>query len=154
MGWVQELAAAAAEPGNAHFSDAPVTGSKNQAAAGELNFLVGGDPATLEQARPALAAMGKNIVSVGPVGSGARLKLINNFVCGVQVAALAEALAMIERTGWTASRRWGPHPRRARQSAAQARCRPDDHGGFHAEFPVAVGKDLGYAIEEGMYQCP
>ena len=96
--WVQELAAAAAARQCA-FLDAPVTGSKSQAAAGELNFLVGGEPAILEQARPVFAAMGKNILSVGPVGSGARLKLINNFVCGVQIAALAEAVAMIERSG-------------------------------------------------------
>ena len=43
--------------------------------------------------------MGKTITLIGPSGSGALLKLINNFICGVQVAALAEAMAMIERSG-------------------------------------------------------
>jgi len=43
--------------------------------------------------------MSKSIVAVGPVGSGAFLKLINNFVCGVQIAALAEAVALIEQGG-------------------------------------------------------
>jgi 3-hydroxyisobutyrate dehydrogenase len=76
-----------------------VTGSRPQAAAGELNFLVGGSAATLEKARPALTAMSKSITLLGPVGSGALVKLINNFVCGVQIASLAEALAMIERSG-------------------------------------------------------
>jgi len=97
-GWVRELAAAAAEH-QCELLDAPVTGSRVQAASGELNFLVGGDAATLEKARPALAAMGKTATLLGPTGSGALLKLINNFVCGVQVASLAEALAMIERSG-------------------------------------------------------
>ena len=43
--------------------------------------------------------MGKSITLLGPVGSGALVKLINNFVCGVQVAAIAEAIALIERGG-------------------------------------------------------
>jgi 3-hydroxyisobutyrate dehydrogenase len=46
-----------------------------------------------------LAAMSKSITPVGPAGSGAMIKLINNFVCGVQIIALAEALTMIERSG-------------------------------------------------------
>jgi 3-hydroxyisobutyrate dehydrogenase len=79
--------------------DAPVTGSRPQAAAGELVFLVGGPAATLEKARPALLAMGRAVAHLGPVGSGALVKLINNFMCGVQTATLAEALALIERTG-------------------------------------------------------
>jgi 3-hydroxyisobutyrate dehydrogenase len=98
VGWVRELAKRAAGVG-CELLDAPVTGSKVQAAAGELNFIVGGEPAVLEKVRPVLAAMSKTILHVGPTGSGALLKLINNFVCGVQVAALAEAMAMIERAG-------------------------------------------------------
>ena len=96
--WVRELSAAAGKAG-VGFLDAPVTGSRAQAAAGELNFLVGGETSVLERARPVLAAMSKTIMHLGPVGSGALVKLVNNFVCGVQVAAIAEALAMIERAG-------------------------------------------------------
>jgi 3-hydroxyisobutyrate dehydrogenase len=96
--WIKELAAAAAARG-CELLDAPVTGSKAQAASGELNFLVGGSPAALEKARIALSVMGRSILHVGPCGSGALLKLINNFLCGVQVASLAEALAWIERSG-------------------------------------------------------
>jgi 3-hydroxyisobutyrate dehydrogenase len=96
--WVKELAAAAKARG-CELVDAPVTGSKVQAAAGELNFLVGGNPETLEKIRPVLAAMSKSIVAVGPAGSGAMLKLVNNFLCGAQIASFAEALAMIERGG-------------------------------------------------------
>jgi 3-hydroxyisobutyrate dehydrogenase len=96
--WVKELAAAAAKR-RCELLDAPVTGSKAQAASGELNFLVGGSPAALEKARIALSVMGRAIVHVGPSGSGALLKLINNFLCGVQVASLAEAIAWIEKSG-------------------------------------------------------
>lgn len=96
--WVKELAAAATTRG-CELLDAPVTGSKAQAASGELNFLVGGTPAALEKARIALSVMGRAIVHVGPSGSGALLKLINNFLCGVQVASLAEAVAWIEKSG-------------------------------------------------------
>jgi 3-hydroxyisobutyrate dehydrogenase len=81
------------------FLDAPVTGSKGQAAAGELLFLVGGEADTLDRARPVLNVMSRGIVHMGPVGSGARMKLINNFMCGVQAASLGEALAVIERSG-------------------------------------------------------
>jgi 3-hydroxyisobutyrate dehydrogenase len=97
VNWVKELATAAAARGS-ELLDAPVTGSKVHAASGELNFLVGGTAAALEKARPALSVMSKSIIHVGPGGSGALLKLINNFMCGVQVASLAEALAMIERS--------------------------------------------------------
>jgi 3-hydroxyisobutyrate dehydrogenase len=98
VGWARELAAAV-EGRKGEFLDTPVTGSKAQAASGELNFLVGGSPATLEKARPVLAAISKTITPIGSVGSGALIKLINNFVCGVQIIAIAEAIAMIERSG-------------------------------------------------------
>ncbi len=98
VAWVYELALAAAAAG-AELLDAPVTGSKVAAAAGELNFLVGGKDTALARIRPALAVMGRSVTHLGPTGSGARVKLINNFVCGVQVATLAEALAWIESSG-------------------------------------------------------
>ena len=96
--WIAELAGMAAQQG-AELLDAPVTGSRMQAEAGQLSFLVGGSEAALKTAMPALEAMGKEIVHLGPVGSGAKMKLINNFLCGVQVASLAEGLAWIERSG-------------------------------------------------------
>jgi len=95
--WSRQLAVAA----TAHaleILDAPVTGSKPQAHSGSLRFLVGGDAGVLARARPVIEAMG-TLIHVGPQGSGTLLKLINNFVCGVQVASFAEALAMIERSG-------------------------------------------------------
>jgi 3-hydroxyisobutyrate dehydrogenase len=96
--WAEELGREAVTRG-CSLIDAPVTGSKTQAAAGELRFLVGGDAGVLERVRPVLAAMGREIVHLGPLGSGARLKLVNNFMCGVQAASLAEAVALIENSG-------------------------------------------------------
>jgi 3-hydroxyisobutyrate dehydrogenase len=96
--WIAELAAVAAQRGS-NFLDAPVTGSRMQAEAGQLSFLVGGSEAALEKAAPVLKAMSKEIVHLGSVGSGAKMKLINNFLCGVQVASLAEGLTWIERSG-------------------------------------------------------
>jgi 3-hydroxyisobutyrate dehydrogenase len=96
--WVRELAAAAIRAG-AELIDAPVTGSRPQAANGELRFLVGGSPEALEKARPVLSAMGRDVVLIGPTGSGALMKLINNYMCGVQAIAFAEGLNLIERSG-------------------------------------------------------
>jgi 3-hydroxyisobutyrate dehydrogenase len=96
--WVRELAHAAGDR-SIEFLDAPVTGTKMHAESGTLSFLVGGAAETLERVRPALAAMSGSIAHVGPSGSGALVKLINNFLCGVQVASLAEALGMAERSG-------------------------------------------------------
>ena len=96
--WIRELHAAVAKRG-LRMADAPVTGSRPQAAAGQLNFLVGADDETLAAIRPVLQAMSKEILHLGPVGSGAQLKLINNFLCAVQVTSFAEALAWMERSG-------------------------------------------------------
>jgi len=96
--WIAELAMLAGRRG-LDLLDAPVTGSRLQAEAGQLSFLVGGSDSALKKAIPVLKAMSKEIVHFGPVGSGAKMKLINNFLCGVQVASLAEGLVWIERSG-------------------------------------------------------
>jgi 3-hydroxyisobutyrate dehydrogenase len=96
--WMRELGAAATARG-VGFLDAPVTGSKRQAEEGVLNFLVGGEAQTAARASGLFAAMGKGHVHMGPAGSGALMKLINNFMCGVQLASLAEGIAMAERSG-------------------------------------------------------
>src|ERR1700735_2074343 len=93
--WMQELAAKAAEWG-CRFLDAPVTGTKPHAASGELVFLVGGSPQALDAARPVLSVLGRDVLHMGAVGTGTVMKLINNFVCGVQAASFSEALSMID----------------------------------------------------------
>lgn len=150
VGWVSELAQAAATA-NCEFIDAPVTGSRPQAAAGELNFLVGGTAATLEKVRPVLLPMSRSITHLGPVGSGALIKLVNNFVCGVQVAALAEAVGVIEHSGLDRVRalevltNGAPGSPLVKTIAARMTA-PD----FTPNFLLRLmAKDLGYACAEG-----
>lgn len=96
--WITELAGLSAAVG-AELVDAPVTGSRTQSEAGQLSFLAGGSDAAVAAVTPVLLAMGKEVQHLGPTGSGAKLKLINNFLCGVQAASLAEGLAWLERSG-------------------------------------------------------
>jgi 3-hydroxyisobutyrate dehydrogenase len=98
VNWIRELAAAATKQG-CELLDAPVTGTKPHAASGELVFLVGGSNEALEKAKPVLSILGKDVVHFGATGSGALMKLINNFMCGVQAASLAEAMSLIKTGG-------------------------------------------------------
>jgi 3-hydroxyisobutyrate dehydrogenase len=150
VGWVRELASAAAAR-ECEFLDAPVTGSRNSAAAGELRFLVGGTTAALERATPVLSAMGKTITHAGPSSSGAMIKLINNFLCGVQVASLAEAIAMIERSGLDRARALevlthGAPGSPLVRTIADRITAADYSPNF---FLKLMAKDLGYAVLEG-----
>lgn len=147
--WVKELAALAARQG-CELLDAPVTGTRGPAAAGQLNFFVGGDAATLERMRAVFAPMAKSVTHVGPTGSGAMLKLINNFVCGVQVAALAEALVMTERSGVNRQHVLAVLTEGAPGSplvkAVAARMAAVD---YVPQFSLKLmTKDLGYALQE------
>ena len=96
--WIAELGDKAKARG-LELIDAPVTGSRVQAAAGQLSFLVGGSLGAVASVTPVLQAMSKEIVHLGPLGSGAKMKLVNNFLCGVQIASLAEAISWLERSG-------------------------------------------------------
>lgn len=96
--WIAELSSIVEQRG-LELLDAPVTGSRMQAEAGQLSFLVGGKDSALNAATPVLKVMSKEIIHLGSVGSGAKMKLINNFLCGVQAASLAEGLTWIERSG-------------------------------------------------------
>jgi 3-hydroxyisobutyrate dehydrogenase len=98
-GWARELADHARANGLG-FLDAPVGGSREAAASGALRFFVGGDEATLERARPALAAIGGTIDLLGPAGAGMSWKLINNHLIATQIAALAEAVDMARNSGF------------------------------------------------------
>jgi 3-hydroxyisobutyrate dehydrogenase len=96
--WIQELHGAVMHRG-LRMAEAPVTGSRTHAESGQLNFLVGADQDTLIAISPVLQCMSKEILHLGPVGSGTQLKLINNFLCAVQVTSFAEALGWMEQTG-------------------------------------------------------
>jgi 3-hydroxyisobutyrate dehydrogenase len=81
------------------YIDSPVTGLPDSAAAGTLTLLVGAEPADLEKARPYLDPIGTTIRHFGAVGTGTVYKLINNLMGAIQIAGLAEGLAIAEQAG-------------------------------------------------------
>ncbi|MCW5320237.1 3-hydroxyisobutyrate dehydrogenase [Verminephrobacter aporrectodeae] len=76
------------------FIDAPVSGGTGGAVAGSLTFMVGGDAAALERARPVLEKMGANIFHAGGVGAGQTAKICNNMLLGILMAGTSEAIAL------------------------------------------------------------
>jgi 3-hydroxyisobutyrate dehydrogenase-like beta-hydroxyacid dehydrogenase len=91
--------AAALGSRNVRFADAPLTRSPKDAEAGRLNTLVGADEATLAAIRPVLETFSENIFHIGPVGSGHKLKLINNFLSQGVAALVAEAVTTATKAG-------------------------------------------------------
>ncbi|MEM9564408.1 MAG: NAD(P)-dependent oxidoreductase [Actinomycetota bacterium] len=89
----------AASEADIAFLEAPVVGSRPQAEAGALVALVGGDAETLDRVRPALASYTAAIRHLGPIGAAATAKLAINGLFGLQVAAYAEIVGLLERTG-------------------------------------------------------
>jgi 3-hydroxyisobutyrate dehydrogenase len=148
--WVRELDAAAKAKG-CELVDAPVTGTKPHAASGELNFYVAATAETLEKIRPVLQPMAKTIYHIGPTGSGALLKLINNYLCAVQVASFGEALALIEnseldRTKSLAVLLEGAAASPLAKTIIGRMTAPDYTPNFMLKL---MTKDIGYALKEG-----
>ena len=80
--------------------DAPVSGGVRRAEAGDLLILAGGPRALFERCAPALGAMGQTVVHCGEsAGDGQAVKLVNQLLCGVHIAAAAEALAYAAKLG-------------------------------------------------------
>jgi 3-hydroxyisobutyrate dehydrogenase len=96
------LAAAGAE-----VVDAPVSGGVRRAAAGDLLIMVSGPAGPVARAQPVLGALARSAPVVGPSpGDGQRMKLVNQLLCGVHIAAAAEALAFAEALGLRAADCW------------------------------------------------
>jgi 3-hydroxyisobutyrate dehydrogenase len=150
VNWVRELAAAA-EKRSCEFLDAPVTGTKPHSESGQLLFLVGGSAKTLDRVRPVLSILGRDAIHLGPTGSGALMKLINNFIAAVQAVSFSEALALIEAGGLdtanavavlNAGAPGSPITKRVAERVAS--------GDFTPHFLLRLmAKDVTYAIEEG-----
>lgn len=154
----QKVAQAAQARGLAMI-DAPVSGGVAGATAGTLTFIVGGEAAALERARPVLQAMGKNIFHMGAAGAGQVAKLCNNMALGVIMAVTGEALALGVAHGLdpkalsqmmavSTSRSWAtevcnPWPG-VQDNAPASR---GYSGGFGNDLML---KDLGLAVEAAM----
>jgi 3-hydroxyisobutyrate dehydrogenase len=148
--WVRELASVMSKVG-VMLLDATVSGSTPQAERAELVFLVGGDADSLQRAEPVLKTLGSTIRHAGPVGCGAFAKLATNTLMGVQIAALAELIGMLNRQqvdakqildAVSATAMWNPHLTRDAESMLT--------DNFETQFPVRLlEKDLGYTVQTG-----
>lgn len=96
--WCKELASIIKGQG-AKFLDAPVVGSRPQAQAQQLIHLVGGEGQELQQVYEILAVSAGAIHYVGETGAGMSMKLAVNALFGIQTAALAEVLGVLQRAG-------------------------------------------------------
>jgi 3-hydroxyisobutyrate dehydrogenase-like beta-hydroxyacid dehydrogenase len=81
------------------FLDAPVFGSRGEAAEGGLWIVVGGDRATFDEARSVLDPISATVHFMGDGGSGVRMKLVGNLVVASQLLALGESLTLASRAG-------------------------------------------------------
>jgi len=88
----------------AEMLDAPVSGGEVGAVNATLSIMVGGKPAVFEAMRPLFAVLGKNIVRVGDHGAGQIAKAANQIIVGLTIEAVAEALAMVRKSGVDAAR--------------------------------------------------
>ena len=131
--------------------DAPVSGSTPVAAAGELAIMVGGDEETFEEFELVLAAMGEKISLMGEVGSGSRMKLINNLILGANMAALSEELALGEAAGLPVEKQLEVIlAGGAASGVAQRRSGNLISGSYEPQFKLSHElKDLYYALELG-----
>ncbi len=87
------------EAAGAALIDAPVSGSVGLVEAGKLTIMVGGEASALDLARPALEALSARIFHMGPLGTGATMKLAVNALVHATNTALAEALVLAEKAG-------------------------------------------------------
>lgn len=153
VNWVKDLAAAA-ETHGCELLDAPVTGTKPHAESGQLLFLVGGSAKALGRVTPVLSVLGRDAIHLGPTGSGALMKLINNFLAGVQVVSFGEALMLIAAGGLDASNAVSILADGAPGSPifkrVAERIAADD---FTPHFLLRLmAKDVSYAVEEAHHR--
>ena len=154
----QKVARAAAARGVAMI-DAPVSGGTAGAAAGTLTFIVGGPAAALDEARPVLQGMGRNVFHMGDAGAGQVAKLCNNMALGVIMAVTGEALALGVAHGLDAGVLSQMMAVSTGRSWATEVCNPwpgvlpnapasrEYSGGFGSDLML---KDLGLAVEAAM----
>ncbi|WP_420561881.1 3-hydroxyisobutyrate dehydrogenase [Tepidicaulis sp.] len=79
--------------------DAPVSGGVGGAQAGTLTFMVGGEKAAFDQAKPLLDIMGKNVFHAGAAGNGQVAKVCNNMLLGISMIGTSEAFLLAEKLG-------------------------------------------------------
>jgi len=94
----RQMAANAEKQGLAYM-DAPVSGGVNGAEGGRLTIMAGGKESVIQKCRPVLEVLGEKIYEVGAIGSGDAVKMINNMLLAVNMAAAAEAFVLGQKIG-------------------------------------------------------
>ncbi|MCL2123183.1 MAG: 2-hydroxy-3-oxopropionate reductase [Desulfovibrionaceae bacterium] len=79
--------------------DAPVSGGEPKAIEGTLSVMIGGAQKDFDEAKPVLEAMAASVVRVGEIGAGNTAKLANQIVVAINIAGLAEAMALSTKAG-------------------------------------------------------
>ncbi len=102
---IARLAALLAARGVATL-ECPVTGGVHRAAAGKITVLVGGEEAVFARHRPALAAMGGEILYMGALGQAAVIKVITNMLAFIHLVACGEALMLAKQGGLDLGQAW------------------------------------------------
>lgn len=91
--------AAAYKAKGVHFLDAPVFGSKNEAASAGLWIVVGGERRVFERVRPILTQLSETLHYMGGHGKGTSMKLVGNLIVASQLHALGEAMILATKAG-------------------------------------------------------
>ncbi len=139
--------AAEAQARGIRFLDAPVTGSKAAAEAGEVTFMVGGDAADVAACQPFFDLMGRRTVHVGGHGMGASLKIVFNLLVAEAVLAFSEAVALGRSLGLSQETLHGFLIGSPSVAPVIALKRPKfESGDYEADFPLRwMWKDLHLA---------
>ena len=129
--------------------DAPVSGSKEPAARGELTIFASGPDAARARVTPLFDALGQRTVWVGAVGNGTRLKLVNNTWLGFGAEAVDASIALAHRLGLeteTVANALSGGPIVSPWQAAKLQRILE--GDFSPQFPLSLAlKDLHLALE-------
>jgi 3-hydroxyisobutyrate dehydrogenase len=146
--WILELGVAVRAAG-AELVDAQVTGSRPQAEAGQLIYMIGGEEAGFERAREVLKPLGSAFYHIGPLGKGSTFKLAVNALFAAQQASVAELLAMLARNGideHTAVETLTHFPTLSPAMAGNARLMVERRTSPLFTIDL-MAKDLGYALD-------
>lgn len=146
----QKIASLAAEKGIGYL-DAPVSGGTTGARDGTLTIMVGGTAETLEKVMPALRAMGQRIYHIGPVGTGAVVKIVNNMMSAINALGVIEGLVLGTKFGIDPALLYevcsnSSAGSRALTGTGQAILKRDFEPGFMIDL---MHKDVGLAVDLG-----
>jgi 3-hydroxyisobutyrate dehydrogenase len=133
------------------FIDAPVSGSKVPAEQGRLTIFASGPEEARAKVEPVFSAIAERTVWVGPVGTGSRIKLVNNTLLAFSAEGVANSIALAHRLGLDTQcvvEAFEGGPLVSPWGAGKFRRIKDDD--YSPEFPLRLAlKDVHLALEHG-----